>query len=375
MLVNESLRGDFEQSPRKVAARLGVRSEDLADFLALDSKALTQQVELLRMRQTRARGESAASHTTVFSTVLDDGTSVLAASATAALQHPSASAVTRTYRMLETIFYLRFGSHAQATRVEPVVAHLAHDGADHVDSVLDLLEIDGGHVVLVDGVPVEHCRDLDALAPLVKSRIRRIATNRHRFAFEIHAGVVAIGEQCILLPGAPGQGKTTLTAALSCAGFRYFSDEVALLEEPDLMVRPVPLSLGIKPGAVEALSPLYPEVSKLAVHAREDDQRVRYLNPPGYRPDLPAALPVRWIVFPEYDANAATRLESMSRAEALRRLMDQCIVLPELLDEARIYMLVRWLRGIECMQLSLSSLASAVELIKGHCQRPHPPRP
>ena len=368
LLVSEPLRVEFERAPQRVAARLGIGRDALDDFLALDSTAIRRQAQLLQSRQAGVRNRSGAAHTSVFSAVQKNGTSILAGAAAAVLRRPSAPMIARRYRLLGTTVCLRFSSAAQAAMIAPVLAHLAHDGPEPIDCVLDFLEIDDGHVILCDGVPVEHCREIAALAPLVKSRIRRIATDRHRFLLEIHAGVVAAGDRCLLLPGAPGQGKTTLTAALSCAGFRYFSDEVALLEEPDLVVRSVPLSLGIKPGAVDVLAARYPEIRALVVHAREDEQRVRYLPPPRCHDDLQTALPVRWIVFPAYAENAETRLEPISRAEALRRLMDECMVLPQLLDEARIHAMVRWLRGIECMQLPLSSLEAAVGLITAHCR-------
>jgi hypothetical protein len=368
LLVNDPLRIQFEQDPRRVAARLGVGRDELDDFLALDAKALQRQAQLLRARQARGRGKSGTARATVFSAVQDNGASVLAGVARAALRHPAALPIACRCRLLETSVLLRFGSEAQAAKIVPVVAHLAVDAAHPIESVVDFLELDDGHghVMLVDGVPVGHCRDIEALAPLVKSTVRRMATDRHRFVLEIHAGVVAAGESCLLLPGAPGKGKTTLTAALGCAGFRFFSDEVALLEE-DFAVRSVPLSLGIKPGAVEVLASRYPRIRELAAHDREDEQRVRYLNPPGYRRDLPDVLPVRWIVFPAYAPDAETRLVAISRTEALRLLLDECMVLPQLLDEARVQAMVRWLRGVECMRLPLASLDDAVRLLQRHC--------
>jgi hypothetical protein len=368
MFIDESLRAEFERSPRALATRLGVAREGLADFLALDPVLVSEQARLMRARQARSRGEAGSGHARAFCGVCSDGRSVLAAVAGAALRDPSASAITRHYRMLGTVFCLRIGSLAQAARIEPVVAHLATDGAEAPDVILDVMDIGSGHALLVDSVPVASCDDLDQLVPLIKSSIRRIATDRHRFIFEVHAGVVAAGRHCILLPGPPGCGKSTLTAALSYAGLRYFSDEVALLEEPDFAVRPVPLSLGVKPGAVEVLGSLYPAVRDLAVHTREDEQRVRYLRPPGDRHDVQEALPVRWVVFPAYDPAAPTRLEPISRVEALRRLMGECMVLPQLLDESRVHALVRWLRTVDCMQLPLSSLSEAVELVKGRCR-------
>jgi hypothetical protein len=369
LLVNESLRNEFERCPQQVAVRLGVGQDEQPDFLMLDASGLKKQADLLKARQTGIRHRPPATASSLFTLTQPDGASLLNKAARAALREPSASVISARYRMLDTIICLRFSSNAEADRITPVVAHLACEDPGPAHCILDFLEIDdGGHVMIADGVPVEYCSDIASLAPLVKTMIRGISTDRHKFLFEIHAGVVAAGDHCLLLPGAPGRGKTTLTAALVCAGFRYFSDEVALLEEPDCAVRSFPLSLGIKPGAVEVLATRYPAIRQLDVHAREDEQRVRYLPPLGYDNKLPMALPVRWIVFPNYDPHAETRLKPISRTDALRRLMSECMVLPELLDESRVHAMVRWLRNVECMELPMSSLDGAVDVIQNLCR-------
>jgi hypothetical protein len=204
----------------------------------------------------------------------------------------------------------------------------------------------------------------------MKDLLRQIALNRDEFFLELHAGVVSDGERCIVLPGAPGSGKTTLTAGLVFSGFDYFSDEVALLDEGSLRLRPVPLGLGIKPGAVDVLGQLFPEVPYLQVHSREDGQRVRYLSltaaqtaPPDVRREA------RWLIFPSYGRELDTTLKPISRPAALRRLVREITVLPKPLDEARVEALVRWMRELRCYELSMNSLDRAVNLVKNLCLR------
>jgi len=225
-------------------------------------------------------------------------------------------------------------------------------------------------VLLEDLLPVGYCADLDQLTPLVTFRVRQLAINRHRYFLAVHAGVVFNGEHCILLPGASGRGKTTLTAALSRVGFHYFSDEFALLEETTLHVRPVPLSLTIKRGAVGPLTAYYPELEGLPTHLREDGRTVRYLSPAERPRDPERSHAVRWIIFPHYDADAVTSLRPLSRPEALRRLLRECLVLPDLLDRAGVESLVRWIRTVDCFELPMSSLPDAVGLVKRHCGLP-----
>jgi hypothetical protein len=206
---------------------------------------------------------------------------------------------------------------------------------------------------------------------VIKGLIAQIALDRHPSFLQLHAGVVSSGESCIVLPGAPGSGKSTLTIGLMLAGYAYFSDEVALLEEESLRLRPFPLAIGIKAGAIPALESCWPHLQALEAHSREDGQEVRYLAPPKARcAALNHALPARWLVFPRYDAQARTELRAIGRPEALRRLMQEFMVLPKLLDEARVESMVRWMRRLECFELSTSSLPEAVDLLRRRCPLP-----
>lgn len=278
---------------------------------------------------------------------------------------PWSRPLTRHYALVTVRFAVRFQSPAQAARVHPVIAHLeAPPGAP--DAMFAVTRDRGGCVVSEDGVAVEDGVALDELAPVLKDRIRRLAINRHSYVMQLHAGAVSNGKACILIPGAPGSGKTTLCGGLIRAGFLYFSDEVALLEGDSLEVRPVPLSLTVKPGAVSTLSRLYPGVEQLPTHIREDGQVVRYLNPPpeSLPLDPSATAPVEWIVFPRFCPQERTALRPVPKPEALRRLLGECLSLPRPLDEPTVERLIGWMRRVDCLELRMSSLRRAVELVQ-----------
>ncbi len=74
-----------------------------------------------------------------------------------------------------------------------------------------------------------------------------------RSHFLIHAGVVAHGDQGILLAADSRHGKTTLTAELVRRGFAFLSDDVAALGRVDRRVHPFPRSLRLRPGTLERL--------------------------------------------------------------------------------------------------------------------------
>jgi hypothetical protein len=274
--------------------------------------------------------------------------------------NPSA-ALARRYRLLDTGFWVRFETRVQESRIHPVLAHLEAEGACDVE--LEIRRAGAGAVLLQHSVATERCESLDCLAPMVKAAVWEIAVNRHRYFMEIHAGVVSDGDACILLPGAPGSGKSTLTAALIASGFQYLSDEVALLQEETLNVRPLPLALTVKAGSVPLLSRLHPGLRERRTHVRQDERVVRYLNPPADAlADPTRDQPVSRIVFPR--VGPETRLRSITRPDALQRLLRECLVLPEWLDADKVRRLVVWMRSVECFELSVASLEEAVEAIR-----------
>jgi hypothetical protein len=178
--------------------------------------------------------------------------------------------------------------------------------------------------------------------------------------------VVGDGESATLLPASAGSGKSSLTAALSRAGFDYFSDEIALLEEPTLAVRPIPLAICIKSTGWELMAPFFPEVRSLKSHRRADEKIVRYVPPPAFTKgsDRDRAYPVRRIVFPRYRPDVPTFLRPVARVDALQRLMAECLVVPVPLTGRRIARLVRWIEQVDCYELAMSSLDEAVGLVR-----------
>jgi hypothetical protein len=79
-------------------------------------------------------------------------------------------------------------------------------------------------------------------------------------------------------------------------------------------------------------------------------------------------VPARWLVFPHYDAGHATRLLPLPRLEALERLLPGVYFLSGTLDAANLDALIRWIEGLDCYELPLSSLDEAVALLRGLCR-------
>ena len=266
------------------------------------------------------------------------------------------------YRLLDSTVRLRCTDPAQLALIHPVLAHLAIADVA-ADVTLDILAGPHGHSICRAGEVLGEAA-LDGLAPLVKSQIWLIAINSTRYFLYLHAGVIGIGQSCLLLPAGSGSGKSVLTAALVHSGLDYLSDEAALLGGDTLRIRPLPLSLAVKSDGWTLLEPLFPALAELPIHRREDGKLVRYLPPPAPIPTGNESWEARWLIFPRYAPDAATELRPLPRVEALRRLLAECLAIPAALERRQIAALIGWIGGLACFELPNSSLPAAVALIR-----------
>ena len=234
---------------------------------------------------------------------------------------------------------------------------------------LDVVADGDGFAIVRDGAVVERAAARAGLAPQIKSAAIVAALNAQGFRLFLHAAMLRLGDAAVLLPAAPGSGKTCLSAALARAGFAYHSDEVTLLEGSALRARGVPVALTVKEPAWPVLRSRYPEIDRLTVHHRIDGKVCKYLPPPVDRgdPDLDRSWPVRALVFPRFDPAAKTGLEPLGRLEALQRLLAECLAIPAGLDARLVEDLAQWIEGVEAFALPFSDLDSAIDAIR--CRR------
>jgi HprK-related kinase A len=150
-----------------------------------------------------------------------------------------------------------------------------------------------------------------------------IGRRTHRWVV-LHAAVLERGGRALLLPAQPGAGKSTLCAALAYSGWRFFSDEFALIDPDTHVITPVPRPISLKEASIEIIRRRHPDV----VYTREnyDVEKARFVHarPPAdsVRRAHETAVP-GWIVLPRYVAGSRTTLEAMPRARALMELADQ----------------------------------------------------
>src|SRR5262249_18477789 len=115
----------------------------------------------------------------------------------------------------------------------------------------------------------------------------------------------------------------------------------------------------------------FPQILDMPAHKRGDGKVVRYIAPSTCGAVVgQASAPVSHIIFPRYEATAPTVLTPISRSEALRRFMVECLALRERLTRDNVEELIEWISSIDCYDLTFSSLEEACD----HVERATSPR-
>ena len=271
------------------------------------------------------------------------------------------------YRVGDIVLRTRYASVEAKSIVHPILAHLeaAPDPGEPNPLVnFDITEDAGDFALFRDQVKLRGPVPGGKLASLIHREALLAAYESSDCLAAIHAGAICHEQGCLLLPGASGSGKSTLTAALMDSGLTYLTDELVLLMPDTHVIRPLPVSLGLKRGSWPVLAPVFPMLESLPVYLQEDGTEVRYLTPTQSRLPEDTGYAVHSLVFPRYEAGARTGLTGLSAAEALYRLAEAGYAVPGQLESDVVEELIDWISRLECYELRLGDLNSAVSAIK-----------
>jgi len=149
-----------------------------------------------------------------------------------------------------------------------------------------------------------------------------ISTRAHAYLM-IHAAVVEKDGCAAILPAPPGSGKSTLCAALVNRGWRLLSDELALFRPGDGDLVPMARPVSLKNRSIDVIRAFAPDAVFSRPVSNTTKGTVAHLKAPAgsvarvHEPARPA-----WVVFPRYEAGAATTLEPIPRARAFVRVAE-----------------------------------------------------
>jgi len=143
-----------------------------------------------------------------------------------------------------------------------------------------------------------------------------VAGHAHHYLM-LHAAVLEQNGRALVMPGDPGAGKSTLTAALMLSGWRLLSDEIALIDRDDGLLVGLGRPVSLKNASIDVIQQHFPDAVIGAPAHDTHKGTVAHLRP---TPDSVARVAVKarpaWVIFPRWREGAEARLSPHSRAEA-----------------------------------------------------------
>lgn len=186
-----------------------------------------------------------------------------------------------------------------------------------------------------------------------------VAAHAHQYLV-IHAAVVEKNGISILMPAAPGSGKSTLCAALVLSGWRLLSDELALLELDTGSVFGMARPINLKNESIDIIKQFSP--SCLMTKAMEETSKgtVALLKPPS-NSVFQKTLPVRpsFVVSPKYSMSVDSSIELRSKAHSMMLIAEQSFNF-DILGEAGFDAIANLLDRSACYQLTFRQLDHAI---------------
>ncbi|MBF0419092.1 MAG: HprK-related kinase A [Magnetococcales bacterium] len=196
--------------------------------------------------------------------------------------------------------------------------------------------------------------------PMFEWGMNMAVASRSNHYLLLHAAVLEKGGGALVLPGTPGSGKSTLSAALSLRGFRLLSDEFGLYCPQKKVFMANARPVGLKNESIDVIRAFDPRavLSEEYPHTRKGT--VSFLRvPAGSEQRIDLGVVPRWIVFPTFEQQSATYLEKIPAGEGFLRLAANAFNY-ETLGQSGFGGIAEMVRDAQMMQLRFGRLDEAV---------------
>lgn len=186
---------------------------------------------------------------------------------------------------------------------------------------------------------------------------------------QLHACSMEFDGAGVIFPGASGAGKSTLTLGFLTRGWRYLCDEFALVHADTLQLHPYPRAICIKRAGFAAVEALGIAVSKGRHHLKGAKGYVSFISPTDVRADaVGRPCPIRYVIFPRFEAGAAPELRPMTRSEAAFQLHYVCFNLLRC-RAVGLDVIAGLIRGAACYRLTTGDLRATCALVEQTIRR------
>lgn len=186
-----------------------------------------------------------------------------------------------------------------------------------------------------------------------------IAGYAHHF-LTLHAAVLERNGRAVMLPGEPGAGKSTLTAALSLSGWRLLTDETALVDLETGKLWPMARPINLKNNSIDIIQSFSSDAvfgdkafdthKGTVAHLKPSTETVFRMHDPSQ---------IGWIVFPRWQPEGAALFSKRPRADTFVYAAENSFNY-SVLGETGFHALERLIRQAECFDFRYAQLDEAL---------------
>ena len=185
-----------------------------------------------------------------------------------------------------------------------------------------------------------------------------IATKAHHFLL-LHAATIEKNGKVIVMPAAPGSGKSTLTAALVNNGWRLFSDELALISLADSLIYPCTRPINLKNESIDIIGDYVSDAIFSSIAKDTHKGTVSLLKPPKESVcKINEKGKLYSFVFPKYVANTTAKYTPVDKLTAFQLIIDQSFNY-HILGQEAFMLLSNLLSSAQCYQFEYSNFDEA----------------
>jgi hypothetical protein len=204
---------------------------------------------------------------------------------------------------------------------------------------------------------------------LIVAEVERVLVQRivpgtpHLLTF--HAAALQRQGRTLLLAGPSGAGKTTLSLALTRAGWCFGSDEIVLLGCSRDM-RALPLPPCIKEDSFSLIETWFPELCTAPKHQRYG-HTVKYL--PITSASTTFSSSHGSVVFLRFDPGGPNEIKAVDQFVALERLLAQCVFVPPGFQHRDVEQLLLWHAEQSYFDMSFRDCETAVAILRSNAAK------
>jgi len=269
----------------------------------------------------------------------------------------------RTYKFKNKFFEISYGSRFLEYSIHGSFAHLEANSTTNPGFRIEVFQ-SGSEFVLKQSDKAW----IEENANLIKRRLFIAITEllygkpNDKWLSFVHGSAISNGKESIILSTACGSGKSTLAALLCAEGFNFVSDDFIPIDARFCNVYPFPAALSVKDGAFPVLTPLFSHLQDaVTYHFKGTNKTLKYLPFPDdgnfYKP-----LPLRNLVFVQYDPDMPFSFRKVPTLEAIRRFNEEAWLSPA---PANARKFIKWFPKINCYELIYGDNKQAIRNVKG----------